>query len=384
MKLVENLRMKGVVPTKSAALYYKTESLRIDVSQYTHVNNWMVVEIIRLLTSQGYLVDLIDRTCHDWAPKKTYDLFLGLGVGSSGKNFANYADISGAPKKVLLAMGPQPDISNKLVLERYEMFHKRTGQYAPPMRTVDAVTGENFIRIIKSTDFIFNAGEQNSPAYNSFVKYGKPVINIYPPSSPSVVFDSDWLHSRDINSFLCFSGNGFICKGVDLVVESFLKNPEKRLHICGPSSEAAFFNYYGELIKNSSNIKYHGFIIPGGKKFNELAAECSFVVFHSAAESCATSVTTCMRAGLVPIINKWTSIIVEKGCVEISEDGDLIQNITNMINMAATMDREDYQQKVNSILEKSKVFSEKSFTESFTKAISYVVQDEINTNTGEN
>ena len=375
MKLVENIGMKGVVPTRSAALYYKTEPLFMpNVSQYVHVNNWMILEMVKILTSQGYSVDLIDRTCHDWAPKKTYDIFLGLGVGNAGKNFTRHATLSGAPKKVLLAMGPAR--FDDLVRERYDMFHKRTGMYAPPMRLSGELTDDKLNEIIDTTDFIFNAGEEDSLAYNSFLKYGKPVLNIYPPCSPAVTFDPNWLHSRDINSFLCFSGNGFICKGVDLVVESFLKDPHKQLHICGPNSEAAFFEYYGELIKNAPNIKYHGFITPGGEKFNDIAAKCSFVIFHSAAESCATSVTTAMKAGLVPIINKWTSINIDEGCIEIGEEGNLIENITNTINMAVTINKSDYQQKVNSTLEKSKLFSEKSFTESFTKAISYVTQNE--------
>ena len=373
MKLVENVGMKGVVPAGSAALYYKTEPLFMsNVNQYVHVNNWMILEMLKILTSQGYLVDLIDRNCHDWAPKKTYDIFLGLGVGNAGKNFTRHATLSGAPKKVLLAMGPAR--FDDLVRERYDKFYKRTGVYAPPMRLSGDLTDDKLNEIIETTDFIFNAGEENSLAYKSFLKYGKPVLNIYPPCSPAVTFDPSWLHTRDINSFLCFSGNGFICKGVDLVVESFLDTPEKDLHICGPQTEKAFFQHYGPMIDAAPNIHYHGFITPGGPQFNQLVAKCSYVVFHSAAESCATSVTTAMKAGLVPIINKWTSINIDEACIEISEDGDLVKNITDTVDAATRLNSEEYQRKVALTLERSELFSEKSFSESFTKALNYVLQ----------
>ena len=88
-------------------------------------------------------------------------------------------------------MGPQPDISNKLVLERYEMFNKRTGHIAPPMRTVEDVTGDKFIEISETADFIFNIGEKNTRSYNSFTSYGKPVLNFYPSISPAVIYNTE-------------------------------------------------------------------------------------------------------------------------------------------------------------------------------------------------
>jgi len=277
----------------------------------------------------------------------------------------------------LLSMGPQPDVSNKLVHMRYEMFNKRTGQHAPPMRTVEAVTGDQFIEIINTADFVFNIGEKNTPSYNSFAKYGKPVLNFYPSVSPAVQFRPDWIETRDLNSFLCFAGNGFICKGVDLVVESFLNNPTKQLHICGPNTEKAFFNYYGDLINKAPNIKYHGFITPGGKVFNELAAKCSFVIFHSAAEGCCTSVATAIKAGLVPIINPWTGICINnQDGIVLSEDGILIENISDGVKKASSMSDAAYEQMLSHTLKKSELFSQQSFIKSYAAALDTVIGEE--------
>lgn len=375
MSLIENIT-NNFNTTKKAALYYKVEPFYTNVNSYTHTNNWEILQSIKILNEKGYSVDLIDRGNHNWTPRQTYDLFLGLGVGNSGKNFVRHATVSGAKKKVLLSMGPQPDISNSLVLKRYEMFNERTGLHAPPMRTVAQVTGEEFIKIANTADYIFNIGEKDTPSYKSFLKYGKPVLNFLPSVSPSLHFNRDWLQTRDINSFLCFAGNGFICKGVDLLVESFLNNPTKQLNICGPKTEGAFFNYYGESINNAPNIKYHGFVEPGGPVFNALAAKCSFVVFHSAAEGCCTSVATAIKAGLVPIINSWTGINITDQGILMEEEGDIIKTITDSVNKASKISRDKYETFLENTLEKSKLFSQESFTKSYSTALGVVLEGE--------
>jgi hypothetical protein len=373
MRIIENIVSKTVTPSRRAAMYYKTEPFVTDISSYTHTNNWEIVRAIEILTNKGFSVDLIDRDNHNWTPSKEYDLFLGLGVGNSGKNFSRYARSSKAKVKVLLSMGPQPDISNELVLGRYKMFDERTGRHAPPMRTVTDVIGEKFLDIMSETDFIFNIGEKENESYKSYLKYGKPILHFYPAVSPAVKYDSQWMNSRDLNSYLCFAGNGLICKGVDLVVESFLKDESRFLHICGPT-EGAFFDYYGEKIKHSKNIKYHGFVQPGVGIFNDLASKCSFVIFHSSAEGCCTSVATAMKAGLVPIVNPWTGILVEGCGISMSESGNIIDTISQTVNSSSSMSKEEYKLLVQGTLEKSHLFTQEAYTESYTRALEEVMK----------
>lgn len=373
LNLIENIVSSEVTPTRSAAMYYKTEPFLRDTSNYSHTNNWEIVKSIEILTSMGFSVDLIDRDNSRWSPKKKYDLFLGLGVGNSGKNFARYAKLSGAPVRVLLSMGPQPDISNDLVLHRYKMFNERTGHYAPPTRTVTDVIGDKFLEIMSQTDFILNIGETDNQSYKSYEKYGKKVLSFFPAVSPKVSFLSEWNETRDRKQFLCFAGNGFICKGVDLVTEAFLRNPDLSLHICGPA-ENAYFEYYGPKIAASKNIKYHGFIEPGGENFNRLASVCSYVVFHSSAEGCCTSVATAMRAGLVPIINPWTGINVEHCGISMQESGNIIETIDNSIKSASSLSDAQYNGLLSATLEKSKLFCQQSYVDSYTDAIRQIVK----------
>jgi hypothetical protein len=366
----------GFPTTKRAAMFYKTEPFYVDVARYTHTNNWEILEAIKILNQKGFAVDLIDRNNGGWKGGYDYDLFLGLGVGGSGQAFPKHAKTSRAPVRILLSMGPQPDESARLVLERYKLFNDRTGRNVPTMRAPTNVCGDVWLEIMKSTDYIFNIGEENNQSSKSFLPYGKPIINFYPSSSPKLQFHEPWLNTRQPDTFLCFAGNGFICKGVDLVVEAFLRDPQKKLHICGPNSERGFFDHYGPLIHNAPNIKYHGFIEPGGPVFNDLASRCSYVVFHSAAEGCCTSVATAMRAGLVPIVNDWTGINITNEGINLSEEGDLIQNITGALTRAVTVSQNQYRVMVRNTLEKAAKFSQESFTESYTEAISKVIANE--------
>jgi len=373
LKIIENIVSREIPATRSAAMYYKTEPFFTDISRYSHTNNWEIIKSIEILTSRGFSVDLIDRDNSSWTPKKKYDLFLGLGVGNSGKNFARYAKASGAKIKVLLSMGPQPDISNDLVIERYKMFHQRTGKYAPPMRTVTDVIGDKFIEIMSQTDFILNIGEPNNQSFKSYEKYGKKVLSFYPAISPRVSFSEMWRESRNRSKFLCFAGNGLICKGVDLVTEAFLSLDDKELHICGPS-ESSFFEHYGSKISCSNSVKYHGFIEPGGEEFNRLSGECAYVIFHSSAEGCCTSVATAMKAGLVPIINPWTGINVENCGISMSESGDIVETIKSAVIAASSMSDDQYNHHLLATLEKSRLFSQESYVESYTKSIDEIIE----------
>jgi hypothetical protein len=366
--LIENITSKSVVPVKNAALYYKTEPFFTDISKYTHTNNWEIVRSIEVLTSLGYSVDLIDRGNDSWVPKKEYDLFLGLGVGNSGKNFARYARLSKAKVKILLSMGPQPDISNDLVIKRYKDFNERNNQNTPTMRTVQDVIGDKFQEIIAETDYIFNIGEKNNKSYKSYLSYEKPILHFYPAVSPSVSYRPDWSKTRDLNTYLCFAGNGLICKGVDILVEAFLKDKNKKLHICGPA-EAGFFEAYKDKIAESGNIFYHGFIEPGGEKFNELAGICSFAIFHSAAEGCCTSVATAMRAGLVPVINEWTGINTDTCGFNIVDNDNNIKNVQDTLRHLENLDKNEYYHHVEKTLEKSKIFTQDEYTKSYSAAI---------------
>lgn len=375
MKIIENIVSKTVTPSRRAAMYYKTEPFYSDYSRYHHTNNWEIAKATEILTDKGFLVDIIDRSNHDWRPNKKYDLFLGLGVGNSGVNYARYAEASGARVKTLIAQGPEPHVINSLLTKRYEMFNQRNNANVSYAR-MSSLIDQKFLDIMNQTDVILCIGEKNNFSYNTFEKFGKRIIPYYPGTSPKVIFDPSWRKSRSKNNFICFTGNGLICKGVDLLVETFKETPELNLHICGPHEEE-FLKHYSQIInKPNTNIKFHGFIEPGGQTFNYLASICAYVVFHSACEGCCTAVATTLGAGLVPVINYRTGINVEGIGFTIPEDdeGNVFESIKKSIREASTLDSEEYDRKLNGTLAKSKLFTQSSYIKSYSSAIDEMME----------
>jgi len=357
-----------------ALLYYKTAPLldKSIVSSYSHTNLWEITEIVSILNHFGFVVDVIDRGAKNFIPEDKYDLFIGLTSGGSGRFFGKYARAMPHSVKIALATTTEPSVANDRGYARYHEFKERTGIDAPPMRVFDI----GFREFLSYIDYIFCYGQKGAFSFNSYKKYKKPIYTIMPGTSPHINFNPKWLKSRKRNRFVCFAGNGFIYKGVDLLVEAFIKMPDCYLTICGPDSEKAFFKAYDKIIKTRPNITYEGFIKVGGARFQELCSACSFVILHSASEGCCTSVATMMRAGLVPIVNPETGIDVGNFGFLMTDADNKIQDIINTVQEAARISYNEYSSRVYKTLKTSILYTQSSFTEHFTKALLDVMEKE--------
>lgn len=374
---VQNLNGGFAHSPYQALLYYKTEPLVIHdaIKDYSHTNLWEITEIVRILNLLGFTVDVIDRSRDDFIPEDKYDLFLGLGAGRSGKHFAKYAAALPRAVKVLIAAGPEPLLSNRLVLEQYERFNTRHKTNVPAMRLTQGIDFPNFV---KYTDYFLVIGEENQFCANTYKTMGKPILTYLPGVSPNIRFVKNWVTTRSRNKFLCFAGNGFICKGVDLVVEAFLEMPELSLHLCGPDNESGFFDVLGGRMQAAPNIKYEGFVGVGGDRFEELLAECSFVMFASSSEGCATSVATVMRGGLVPILTE--EVGINLGNFGFKLDGpreNLIERIKSVARQAAAIPEDEYRKRVYMTLEDTAKYTQASFTQTLSIALLQIMQERI-------
>jgi glycosyltransferase involved in cell wall biosynthesis len=117
-------------------------------------------------------------------------------------------------------------------------------------------------------------------------------------------------NSKNSISFLWFGSCGLIHKGLDLLLDFFSKRQDLRLHICDPIKEESVFEkiYYKKLYE-TSNIITHGFVDIRSEKFIKILEDCSFLIFPSCSEGGGASVITAIgNGGLIPIINKETTI----------------------------------------------------------------------------
>ena len=268
--------------TKRALVNLKTEPFFN--YQDRHNNIWEIICIVKTLNSIGYIVDLIDRDCEGFVPEDKYDVFFGYGSGNSGKQFYDLCYRLNCSKKILFATGPLPELSNKLVRKRYdEFFFLRTGIHAPYMRLIDV----DFERFASVATNIFCYAEENTFSFNSYNDRFPNVHSIIPSTPQKTLQKKSDLKRQRFDNYLCLAGSGLICKGVDVVIEAFLKYPDKQLHICGPIEPGIEQAYKKHFV--NSNIHFHGFISLNSKSYERLIDKCAFTILNSAAEGCATS-----------------------------------------------------------------------------------------------
>ena len=184
----ENLEKKCLLNLKTTPLYRKSNQ---------HTNMWETREIIYILNSLGYLVDIVSPEVEGHHPKDEYDLFLGYGSGNSGKKFEYSKSLSKA-RCIIYAAGPEPTLSNVLVRERYDKFNERQGLDAPYMRT----SSIDFERFVSVADAIFCIGESDQFSCKSYEKHHLPIYSIIPSSN----YASELIYkncSKDQKHFLC-------------------------------------------------------------------------------------------------------------------------------------------------------------------------------------
>jgi len=338
--------------SRSVLIFHKLDFLIYSdvVSQFKHTNNYEVQEISKIFDSLGYNVDIVDVANKSHIPNDFYSVIIGLAAGNNGNIFlrlCNFCLTKNPNIKIFpLCMGPDPYESNMKIEERYQSFSTRFGLKSFSKKSMMRIINNPcFETISKLSTALIVIGQKNSFSYNTYTKYSKPIIEYFPAIyKPALLKNS----SKRTNNFLCLVGNGFIVKGVDLLVEAFLKMPELNLTIAGPKGDALFEQFYDEKIAGAKNIKFIGFVDIASDEFLEVVENHTFGILASCSEGMCTSVMTMMSFGLITIFTKETSIILGNNypflLSDFTSDVDLIIEIKNMCRRVSLIGDSDLTQ----------------------------------------
>lgn len=373
-KFIRNFNKFCVVQKGRALIYYKTESFVLGdlLNDFSHVNNQESYEIAKILNKLGFVVDVIDRTADlndikKYITEDKYDIFIGLGAGDSGRYFPDIAERLPKAIKILYAMGPEPDLSDKITKDRHNYFRQRH----PNIPVIDrrVINNVDTKRLYKNTDCIITIG--NDFSYGSYLNLGKDVYKVYLGTYEALEFDKKYIDQKSPKKFLYFGGNGNITKGLDLVLEVFAGQPDLELYVGAPETEKDFNVFANEIFKTCSNIHNLGFVDVSSKLFHDITSMCGYVILPSSSEGCATSITTCMRRGLVPVVT------VEAG-VEIKDFGILVKEgtveaVQDAIIKASDISREEFEKRVLETYEDSEKYTNTNFKNTFEKAIKSIL-----------
>lgn len=357
-----------------ALLYYKTEEffLRGMMSDLSHPNNWESFQMAKILNELGFVVDILDRTAEIDDVKKIkneYEIFIGLGVGDSGKYFADIAERVPRAVRILYAMGPEPDLSNEITKKRHDEFLERfPGNEIVYRRLIHDIDIDRFM---KEAHAIMTCC--NDWGIEGYKKFGKQIERVWLSSYPGLQISEEETQEKDQKKFLYFGGNGNIMKGLPLVIEAFSRLPELELYIGAPQTEEDFNAIMKPMLDASPNIHFIGFMDVKGGVFEDISKEAGYVILPSSSEGCATSVTTCMRRGLIPIVT------VETG-VDVGDFGYMLKSIDmeyllDTLRSISAADRSEFLRRVRATYEESAKYTQENFTKTFTSAVRKIINN---------
>ena len=292
--VVQNLNHSHLPDQKKALVSYRTDSFFYNW-QATSIGRTQPLEIlsiVRALADFGYCIDVID--CNDSRAipalaDKRYDLIFGFG-----ENFYQLTQKQPEATTVLYMTEQHPGFSYHEEQKRVSYFNER---YKKDLKIARSGLFYKQHHLTPAYTHVIAMGE-----VEPFLKQYSHVFTIFPTGlqNQSYTFKPK-NHQESRTHFLWLGTSGAaIHKGLDLLLDIFAKHNNLVLHIGGlKKSDKKILSF-----PNRSNIIDHGYIDVKSELFLQLAEQCSYKLLPSCSEACATSVTTGMLHGLVPVVMK--------------------------------------------------------------------------------
>lgn len=325
-----------------------------------HSNRYEFCQIIYYFLKYDYVLDICacnDISIIDYVKRQNYDVIFGLG-----QVFREAALRSKAYKILYMTENPY-DISYQREQERIQYFYERH-----KIKTKMVRTGIFYYKDDeKLADAVICMGDEKY-----FSGLNVDVKRIWPTAiaNPYEISFSD----RDIKNFLVLGTDGFIHKGIDLLVEIFSIHKDWNLYLCGYNITKTLKKLKYSLLPN--NIHDCGYIDVTGKCFVELAQKCTYLLSTSCSEGLSTSVLTAMYHGLLPVIMKGNGMDdLEEYCLYF--DGYHLEDIENAINYAISKTKEECKIKAMKIMEYARErFTIERFNDTLERTFNVLLETE--------
>jgi glycosyltransferase involved in cell wall biosynthesis len=272
-----------------------------DPSLAKHTNRWESFQIAKTFLDLGYRVDVINENNDRFVPTKNYSVFVGNRI-----NFHRLTSLLNDDCIKILHLDTAHWLFNNMAEgRRLELLQRRRGFVLLPQRNISpnlAIEHAAYATIL-GNEFTIDT-----------YKYAKKPLFRVPISTPVVYpWEDNKNFGRVRKNFLWLGSEGFVHKGLDLVLEAFAQMPDYHLTVCGPiHTDKEFQNAYRDELYNTSNIHTIGWVDIGSRQFVDIATDCLGIVFPSCSEGGGGGVITCLHAGLIPIVSREASVDVDE------------------------------------------------------------------------
>jgi len=293
------------IKTKGRILYsyLLIDPLNIDDSYNWHSNKWECAEMIKILSDMGYIVDVMDFRSHPISFEYDYDVIIDIDI-----NLQFYAPLFENALNIMHITTGYGRFLNDAEIKRVSELEKRRGLGYSPKRLCHYL--ELFDRSLEIADKCSLIG--NSVTKSTFPdELQKKIVPITVSASKLNYIKSPEEYVPQEREFIWFFGFGAVAKGLDLLLEIFVQNPDLTLNIIGYlEQEPDFIKIYEKELTQYPNIKYHGSMSPLSKKFESIVRKCFCFLAPTCSEGLSPAVATMMQVGLYPIITRQSGAVL--------------------------------------------------------------------------
>lgn len=318
------------VKTKGRILYsyLLIDPLNIDDSYNWHSNKWECAEMIKILSGMGYVVDVMDFRSHPMSFEYDYDVIIDIDI-----NLQLYAPLFENALNIMHITTGYGRFLNDAEIKRVSELEKRRGLGYSPKRLCHYL--ELFDRSLEIADKCSLIG--NSVTKSTFPEiFQDKIVPITVSASKLNYIKSPEEYVPGEREFIWFFGLGAVTKGLDLLLEIFVQNPDLTLNIIGDlEQEPDFIKIYEKELTQYPNIKYHGSMSPLSKKFESIVRKCFCFLAPTCSEGLSPAVATMMQVGLYPIITRQSGAVLPENAgkfIEMISHGEIDAKIKEVYN----------------------------------------------------
>ncbi len=294
----------------------------------SHTHFWESYHIGQTYRDLGFIVDVIDYRNDAFMPRRKYDLFV-----SARSNFQIIANrLNDDCYKVVHLDTSHWMFNNQAAYTRYLSLQKRRKATIKMRKVLD----QNWA--IESADCATLLG--NEWTSTTYQYGGKTIFQLPVPTCKTYPFPEDKNFDMARTNFLWMGSDGFVNKGLDLVLEVFASLPDLKLYVCGPiENEQDFKTLYRHELYQLDNITTLGWVDVASDQFVKTTNQCASLVYPSCAEGQAGAVATCMQAGLIPAISRESGFQVQDfGFMLLESSMDEIKDTVKRIACSSSED----------------------------------------------
>lgn len=275
-----------------ADVYYRCKDIKYMLSHQNKREALIIGQVFFLL---GYNVKVALFCALEECDDRKYKIIFGLEP-----NFIRMCRKNPDALKIYYATGSYWKHQSGMVKLRTDEFNRQHNAHIKYSRLVEPHES------CQLSDFIFQIGSSFTiQTYPEEIRHKIKIVN----QSSNLTIQCDLAHKLDnvsFDDFIWMGTDGSILKGLDLVLDYFLKNTQYNLHVVGIIDMDLFYHYRPQLLA-ASNIFFYGYVNTSSKFFKDLTSYCSFHLFPSASEGCPGSVITLMQMGVIPIVSSWAA-----------------------------------------------------------------------------